>query len=50
MKNASGVRVVERHDATVMPELAEELRVALTEIAGVAREGLLAMSVGLACG
>jgi hypothetical protein len=45
MKNASGVRVVERDDATVMPELAEELRVALTEIAGVAREGLLAMSV-----
>ena len=44
MKNVPVVRVVERDEAT---ELSEELRVALGDIAGVAREGLLAMSVGV---
>ena len=44
MKNVPVVRVVERDEAT---ELSEELHVELADIAGVAREGLLAMSVGV---
>ncbi len=47
MKNVPVVRVVERDDAAELPELGEEVRVALAEIAGAAREGLLAMSVGV---
>src|SRR5712692_1823226 len=47
MKNVPAVRLVERDDAAELPELGEELRVALAEIAGAAREGLLAMSVGV---
>jgi hypothetical protein len=47
MKNVSAVCLVERDDAVEVPELSEELRVALAEIAGAAREGLLAMSVSV---
>ncbi len=45
MKNVPVVRVVERDEASDLPEPSEELRVALSEVAGAAREGLLAMSV-----
>ena len=50
MKNVPVVRLVERDEAEDLPELSEELRVALVEIAGVAREGLLAMSVSVGLG
>ncbi len=48
-KNVAAVRLVERDDAAAVVELPEELRVSLAAIAGVAREGLLAVgaSVGL---
>jgi putative transposase len=40
------VRLVEREDtAALLPELPDELRLAVADIATVAREGLLAMSV-----
>lgn len=50
MKNVSVVRVAECDEALAVVELPDELRVSLGEIAGVAREGLLAMgaAVGLA--
>jgi hypothetical protein len=41
------VRLVEREDAQAPLELPDELRVAMTEVAGAAREGLLAMSVAV---
>lgn len=47
MKNVPVVRVVERDEAEDLPELSEELRGSLADIARVAREGLLAMSVGV---
>jgi len=47
MKNVPVVRLVERDDAQELAEVAEEVRVALGEIADAAREGLLAMSVGV---
>lgn len=50
MKNVSAVRLVERDEATLLPELSEELRVAFAQIADVAREGLLAMSVSVGLG
>jgi putative transposase len=46
-KNVPALRVVEREDAPELPELSEELRLAFGEIAGAAREGLLAMSVAV---
>jgi putative transposase len=46
-KNVVALRVVERDDAIEMPELTEGMRQALTEVVGKAREGLLAMSVGV---
>ena len=46
-KNVPALRVVEREDAPELPALSEELRLAFGEIAGAAREGLLAMSVAL---
>jgi len=46
-KNVPCLRVVERDDVPELPELSEEMRLALTEMAGAAREGLLAMSVGV---
>jgi putative transposase len=47
MSKVTDVRVVDGQDAAELPELSDELRVALTDIAGVAREGLLAMSVAV---
>jgi hypothetical protein len=49
-KHVAGVRLVDRDEATEAVELPEELRLSLGAIAGVAREGLLAMctTVGLA--
>ena len=41
----STVRLADASDATGSPELPEEIQLAMTDIAGVAREGLLAMSV-----
>jgi len=41
------VRLVERDDGAEVPELSDDLRVALADVAGAAREGLLAMSVGV---
>ncbi len=48
-KNVAAVRLVEHDDATELVELPEELRVSFAQVAGAAREGLLAMSatVGL---
>jgi putative transposase len=45
MKNVAAVRAVEPAEAAEMPGLPDEVQVALTDIAGVAREGLLALSV-----
>jgi putative transposase len=41
------VRLVEREDIAQLPNLPEELRVAVSEVAAAAREGLLAMSVAV---
>ena len=46
-EQVTDVRDVDRTDAADLPELSDELRLALTDIAGVAREGLLAMSVAV---
>jgi transposase-like protein len=45
MKTVPTVRLADTADAVVLPELPEEIQLALTDIAGAAREGLLAMSV-----
>jgi putative transposase len=47
MSKVADVRVVERENAVDLPEVSDELRVALTDIAATAREGLLAMSVAV---
>jgi putative transposase len=49
VKKVPAVRLVERDEAADVGELPEELRVSLARVAGVAREGLLAVSatVGL---
>ena len=46
-KNVAAVRLVERDETADVVELPEELRVSLAGIAGVAREGLLAMSAAV---
>ena len=47
MKTVPIVRLADTADAVVLPDLPEEgIRLAMTDIAGAAREGLLAMSVG----
>lgn len=46
-KNVPALRVVDRDDVAELPELSEGLRVALADVVGAAREGLLAMSVGV---
>src|SRR5579859_4076837 len=46
-KNVAALRLVDRDEACELPELSEELRLAFGEIAGAAREGLLAMSVAV---
>jgi putative transposase len=45
MKTVPTVRLADAADAAGLPELPEEIQLAMTDIAGVAREGLLAMSV-----
>jgi len=45
MKTVPTVRLADASDALGWPELPEEMQLAMTDIAGVAREGLLAMSV-----
>ena len=46
-KNLPALRVVARDDAPELPKLSEELALAFAEVAGAAREGLLAMSVAV---
>lgn len=46
-KNVPALRLVDRDEVADAPGLCEELRASLTEIVGMAREGLLAMSVGV---
>ena len=45
MKTVSTVCLADASDAAGLPELPEEIQLAMTDIAGVAGEGLLAMSV-----
>src|SRR5258708_33501135 len=45
MKTVPTVRLADTTDAVVLPDLPEEIQLALAGIAGAAREGLLAMSV-----
>ena len=45
MKTVPTVRLADTADAVVLPDLPEGIRLAMTDIAGAAREGLLAMSV-----
>jgi putative transposase len=45
MKTVPTVRLVDTTDAAALPDLPEEFRLAMTDIAGAAREGLMAMSV-----
>jgi putative transposase len=47
VKKVPAVRLAERQDAAQLPDLPDELRVAMTEVAAAAREGLLAMSVAV---
>ena len=45
MKTVPTVRLADTTDAAGLPDLPEEIQLAMTDIAGAAREGLLAMSV-----
>ena len=45
MKTVPTVRLADTADAATLPDLPEEIQLALADIAGAAREGLLAMSV-----
>ena len=45
MKTVPTVRLADTTDAAGLPDLPEEVRLAMTDIAGAAREGLMAMSV-----
>ena len=45
MKTVPTVRIADTADAVVLRDLPEEIALALADIAGAAREGLLAMSV-----
>jgi transposase-like protein len=45
MKTVPTVRLADTTDAAALPDLAEEIQLALADIAGAAREGLMAMSV-----
>jgi putative transposase len=45
MKTVPTIRVADSTDAVVLPDLPEEIALAMSDIAGAAREGLLAMSV-----
>jgi hypothetical protein len=41
MSKVTDVRVVDRQEAAGLPELSDELRVAVTDIAATAREGVV---------
>jgi hypothetical protein len=45
MKTVPRIRLADTTDAVAFPDLPTEITLALTDIAGAAREGLLAMSV-----
>jgi transposase-like protein len=45
MKTVPTVRLADTTDAAALPDLPEEIRLAMTDVAGAAREGLMAMSV-----
>jgi hypothetical protein len=45
VKTVATVRLADTTDAVVLPDLPEEIALAMRDIAGAAREGLLAMSV-----
>src|SRR6478609_6653491 len=45
MKTVPTIRLADSTDAVVLPDLPEEIALAMADIAGAAREGLLAMSV-----
>jgi putative transposase len=45
MKTVPTVRLADTTDAAALPDLPEEIALAMTDIAGAAREGLMAMSV-----
>jgi putative transposase len=45
MKTVPTVRLADTADAAALPDLPEEIQLALADIAGAAREGLMAMSV-----
>src|SRR5215510_16392100 len=45
MKTVPTVRLVDTADAAGLPDVPAEIQLAMTDIAGAAREGLLAMSV-----
>jgi putative transposase len=45
MKTVPTVRLADTTDAAALPDLPEEIALAMTQIAGAAREGLMAMSV-----
>ena len=45
MKTVPAVRLADTTDAAALPDLPEEIALAMTDIAGAAQEGLLAMSV-----
>ena len=45
MQTVPTVRLADAADAVMLPELPEEVALAMCDIAGAAREGLLAMSV-----
>src|SRR4030088_2825517 len=45
MRTVPTIRVADTADAVLLPDLPEEIALALADIAGAAREGLLAMSV-----
>ena len=45
MKTVPTVRVADTADDAALPDLPDEIRLALADIAGAARDGLLAMSV-----
>jgi putative transposase len=44
------VRLAEREDVAQLPDLPEQMRLAMTTVATAGRESLLAMSVAVGCG
>ena len=50
MKTVPTVRLADTADAAALPDLPEEIQLALADIAGAAREGLMAMSVAARAG